>query len=245
MRSEAFHTPGAPSLAIRVPSGSVEIETLDGDETRIDLEGQNEAGRAAVERATIACDGDEVRVEVGEERAVFLAFRSPKVRLRVTCPHGTRLTADVVAADVKARGRFGAAAVKTVSGDVELGDVDGDLDLKTVSGDAVAGRVGGDTRLKTVSGDLKVRELGERADGKTVSGDVELGTVSRGTVSLQSVSGDVKVGIAAGAAVWMDLNSLSGDTRCDLTPSDGPGDGDAAVEVRAKSVSGDIRLVRA
>ena len=115
MRSETFHTPGVPSLAIRVPAGSVEIETRDGEETRVDLEGQNDAGRAAVEGATIAQDGDGVRVEVGEDRAVFAALRAPKVRLRVTCPHGTRLTADVVAADVKARGRFGAAAVKTLS----------------------------------------------------------------------------------------------------------------------------------
>jgi hypothetical protein len=246
MRTETFHTPGTPTLVVRIPSGSVEIDTVDGEETHLELEGLNDSGREAVERATIAQSGDDVRVELLEERTIILAFRSPKVRLRVTCPPGTRLRADVVAADLAARGHFGQSAVRSVSGDVEIGEIEGDLDLKTVSGDASAHRVSGFATLNAVSGDLRVRELGGSAKGKTISGDLELDSVRSGEVSVQSVSGDVKIGIAAGAGVWMDLRSLSGDTRSELAPADGPGNGESStVQIRAKTTSGDIRLVRA
>lgn len=246
MRTETFHTPGTPSLAVRVPSGSVELETVDGEETRVELEGLNDAGREAVERATIEQSRDEVRVELVQEGRVILTFRSPKVRLRVTCPHGTRLRADVVSADLTARGRLGAAQVKSVSGDVDVAEVEGDLDLKSVSGSASVSRVGGSATLNTVSGDLRVHELGGSAKGKTVSGDLELDSVRSGEVSVQSVSGDVKVGIVAGTGVWMDLKSLSGDTRSELAAAEGPAEGEgSSVEIRAKTVSGDIRLVRA
>jgi DUF4097 and DUF4098 domain-containing protein YvlB len=247
MRSETFHTPGGQLLGIRITSGAVEVESVEGEETRVELEGLNDLGREAVERATVAQEGDEVRVELPEERGILLAFRSAKVRVRATCPHGTRLRLEVVAADVAARGRFGDTRVKSVSGDLDVGEVDGDLDLKTVSGDASVGRVSGSATLNAVSGDLRIGELGGSAKGKTISGDLELGSVRDGTVSVQSVSGDVKIGIAAGTGVWMDLKSLSGDTRSELAPADGPGEGGdpSSVEIRAKTVSGDIRLVRA
>ncbi len=246
MRAETFRTPGPTWLSIRVPSGSVEIEAVDGEETRVELEGLNGAGRDAVEEAVIQQSGDEVRVEIGKERAISLMFRSPEVRVRVTCPTGTRLRTDVVSADLAARGRLGAATVKAVSGDVDLETVDGELDLKTVSGDATVERVTGSATLNTVSGDLSVRALGGSVQGKTISGDLELDSVSSGKVAIQSVSGDVKIGITPGAGVWMDLKSLSGDTRSELAPADAPGEAETTrVEIRAKTVSGDIRLVRA
>jgi DUF4097 and DUF4098 domain-containing protein YvlB len=246
VRTETFHTPGTPSLVVRVPSGSVELETVEGEETRVELEGLNDPGREAVEHATIDQSGDEVRVELVREGRVILAFRSPKVRVRVTCPHGTRLRADVVAAGLTARGRLGAAQVKSVSGDVDLPEVEGDLDLKTVSGSGTVSRVGGSAALNAVSGTLRIHELGGSAKGKTVSGDLELDSVRSGEVSVQSVSGDVKVGIVPGTGVWMDLKSLSGDTRSELAAAEGPGEGEgSSVEIRAKTVSGDIRLVRA
>jgi DUF4097 and DUF4098 domain-containing protein YvlB len=246
VRVETFPTPGPSSLAVRIPSGSVEIQAVEGDETRVELEGLNDPGRAAVEEAVVAQSGDEVRVEITKERGVLVLLRSPRVRLRVTCPVGTRVRAEVVAADLAARGRLGATTLKSVSADLDVEEVDGDLELKTVSGDAKVRRVIGSVSLNTVSGDLNVREVGGSAQGKTISGDLELDSVSNGTVTIQSVSGDVKIGVAAGAGVWMDLKSLSGDTRSELAAADGPGQGETtSVEVRAKSVSGDIRLVRA
>ena len=40
--------------------------------------------------------------------------------------------------------------------------------------------------------------------------------------SVKSVSGDINVGVVAGTKVWLDVNSMSGDTSSDLDPSDAP-----------------------
>ena len=57
-----------------------------------------------------------------------------------------------------------------------------------------------------------------------------------GTRRLRSTSGV--------ARVWMDPNSASGSTTSDLDGTDDPSDG-AAIELRASSSKGDIRMRRA
>jgi hypothetical protein len=42
--------------------------------------------------------------------------------------------------------------------------------------------------------------------------------------------------------VWLDLSSVSGDAVSDLAMGEGSGNGVAALEVRAASVSGDIHV---
>ncbi len=69
-----------------------------------------------------------------------------------------------------------------------------------------------------------------------------------GPISLQSVSGNLEVRLRPGLDVWIDAGSLSGDTRSELTPSETPArspEGLEVLEVRMKSVSGDVRLARA
>jgi hypothetical protein len=79
-----------------------------------------------------------------------------------------------------------------------------------------------------------------------VSGDVRVDSVARGETSLRSVSGDMTVGVAPGATLWMDVSSVSGDTRSDLDPMDAAaGGGGVDLRIRARSTSGDIRLMRA
>jgi DUF4097 and DUF4098 domain-containing protein YvlB len=78
-----------------------------------------------------------------------------------------------------------------------------------------------------------------------VSGDQSIDSITEGQVQLQSVSGDIRVGIRRGSGVWFDLRSTSGKTVNELEPADGPADDGPSVELRAKAVSGDIRVVRA
>jgi hypothetical protein len=269
VRQERFHTPGQLTVAVRLPGGSVEIETVDGEDTEVELEPVNDAGREAVESATIAHrqrgEGAEVVVEIEERRRILIG-RIPRARLRLRCPHGARLELVTVSADVDARGRFRSTELKTVSGDLRLGAVEGDARLKSVSGDLTIETVGGRLTAQTVSGDLEVAEVAGPAETRTVSGDVriegahagvaaqtvsgdqEFRAVSEGTVRLKSVSGDLLVGIARGSRVWVDASTVSGSTRSELDLGDAPpGDDDEGpvVEVRARAMSGDIRIVRA
>jgi hypothetical protein len=263
MRSERFRTGGPPWLTIQLSAGEIDLQTLDGEETTIDLEPLNDAGRQAIETAVVEQRGDEIVVEF-EERRRLLSFRDARVRLTVGCPHATRLRVKTVAADVQARGRYGEvdlkgvsadmsveevegdARMKTVSGDVSADRVGGELKLQSVSGDAVVERVGGPAELRSVSGDVRVDEAGSSVTMQTVSGDQVIRAVTEGSVQLKSVSGDAVVGIAPGSRLWVDAKSVSGDTRSEFDLSDAPDGGSDGplVEVRATALSGDIRITR-
>jgi hypothetical protein len=84
-----------------------------------------------------------------------------------------------------------------------------------------------------------------------VSGDQRVEAVLGGTVEANAISGDVYVGVRRGSRVYVDANTVSGSTSSEFDLSDAPADAgepdpDAPmVEVRAKTVSGDIMLARA
>ena len=80
---------------------------------------------------------------------------------------------------------------------------------------------------------------------KTGSGDVRVGQAWSGEVRATTASGDVDVSVARGTAVWLDLNTISGDVRNDLDAIAGPDETDATLELRAKTASGDITVTRA
>jgi DUF4097 and DUF4098 domain-containing protein YvlB len=242
MRTETFHTPGGASLRIRVPAGRVDIETVDGEETRVEL-----SSDAAVEaEAEVKVRGSEVIVDIDEKRIFGFIRQAPDVKIRVTCPPGTRVEVKSISADVDVHGLVGPTDVKSVSGDVEVERVEGDLAVKSVSGDVSAGTVTGRATLQTVSGDVRVDDAGGSVTAQTVSGDQHVGAVVEGSVTLKSVSGNMHVGIRPGSALWIDAKSVSGDTRSDLPVGDTPPEGGGPlVELRATAMSGDIRIVRA
>jgi DUF4097 and DUF4098 domain-containing protein YvlB len=113
-----------------------------------------------------------------------------------------------------------------------------------VSGDVLLPRVGGDVSVNTVSGDVHVGEAGGSVKSKTVSGDLRLDSVRRGDLRLMSVSGDMRIGIAQGVKLWMDVTSVSGQMVSELDASDGGGSPDVELRIEARSTSGDIRLTR-
>jgi DUF4097 and DUF4098 domain-containing protein YvlB len=254
---QTFQTPGPIRLDLRTPSGEIEVEAAGSGETSVCLEGPDEL----LERSTVELHGDVLRVHVPDRRGLFA--RSADVRLVVRCPDNSELEARTKSADVAARGWLAAARVETASGDVSLdrfqtgsvnsasGDVRvnetlGELSVQTASGDVKIGRTGRLT-ANLVSGNLEVRDATAAVIVQTVSGDVDLDAVVGGDVTVQAVSGDVKVGIRRGSMVRVDASTLSGDTRSELDLGEEPGEqGDGPlVELRIKTVSGDIAVVRA
>jgi DUF4097 and DUF4098 domain-containing protein YvlB len=262
-----FDTPGPLLLSLRVPAGSVTIETTDGRQTDVELEPLDRNAAAVIEEATVELrrrgEGHELVVELEERR--FLVFSTaPRVGVRIRCPHGADLDVKTVSADVRANGRLGTGAVKSVSGDVALPDLAGDARIKSVSGDVRLNRVGGGVEVQTVSGDvnadsaggtvsittvsgdLRIDEAGRSVAAKSVSGDQYIGAVRAGA-TCQTVSGDVYVAIPPGLQVYIDANSRSGDVTSELDPSDGDlaVEGGQVAELRVKTMSGDIRIARA
>ena len=257
---KTFPTPEPPRLDLRNPSGDVAIDASADGETTVTLEGPEEL----VERATVELHGDTLRVQVPERRGLFGFGGSEDVDVLIRCPAGARATVRTKSADVTGRGelaevdvmtasgdlRFdrvtGDASFKTASGDVRVESVGRDLSAHTASGDVGAGPVGGSLRANLVSGDLRADSVGGPCSVNSVSGDQEVGAVREGKVTLQSVSGDVRVGVRRGSRVYVDAATLSGDPSSELDLGADPGGDDGPlVELRVKTVSGDVEIVRA
>ncbi len=159
---------------------------------------------------------------------------------------------DLTSADVKsgsgdltARAVQGEARAKTGSGDIQLEAVHGSADLVSGSGDVSVRRAEGDVLAKTGSGDVSIGASVGDLEIMTGTGDVTLGAVHGGSIRAKTGTGDVSIGVAAGVAALLDLNTVTGDVKIDLTETDGPGDSEARAHLSVHSGSGDIKIRRA
>jgi DUF4097 and DUF4098 domain-containing protein YvlB len=262
MRREAFETPGPLLLTVRVPSGDIDLETVEGTETVVEVSGSPELEEEARIELHPKRDGHEVTVIIEKRSGLFRAFRED-VRIRVQSPPGADVEVSTASADTDARGDFGAVQINTASGDVDfdhvgeaqvnsasgdvkLARVDGPLTVNTASGDLEVGRLQGEGKVRAASGDVSIDEADSSLKVQTASGDVEIESVREGEVTLQTASGDIQVGIKQGSKLWIDAKSMSGETSSELEIGDTPTDGEGPmVEVRATAMSGDIRVKRA
>jgi DUF4097 and DUF4098 domain-containing protein YvlB len=193
-----------------------------------------------------------------------LVFGRSGISCRIRCPRSSLLSVRSKSADVRATGTLGALNVASASGDIDASVVEGGVNVKSASGDIRAREIHGGASVQTASGDIEVDivhgaisvatasgdlRIGEAYDdvsANTVSGDQEHGAVMRGNVSAHSVSGDVTIGVRRGSKVFLDCNTVSGDTTSELElTTDAPAGDGPLVEIRAKTVSGDIRITRA
>ena len=263
MRRESFHTPGPLRLDVRVPSGRIDLESVEGEETIVELEASPELEEEARIELRPKRDGHEVSVVIEKRSGFFRGFRGD-VRVRVTAPPGADAAVSTASAAVVGRGAFGAVDVNSASGDVEFDEVNGDAQVNSASGDVRVSHVGGGLTVNTASGDLEIGFLAgsgkvrsasgdvqvDEAAGslkvQTASGDMAIRSVREGDVTLQTASGDIEVGIKKGSKLWIDARSMSGDTSSELDVGESAPEGDGPlVEVRATAMSGDIAIRRA
>jgi hypothetical protein len=248
-----FHTPEPVELGIKVPVGDIEVETVDGEESLITLEGSEKV----LEHFIVEQHGRRIVVEMRGKKSLGITIQigdltwgsGGRLKVRVRVPHGSQAELATAAADMKLRGRLQSLESKSASGDLAvIGEIERDATVKTVSGDVRLDRVGGNLRFTTVSGDVLVRSVGRSVEGKAVSGDVRLESTREGNVAVQSVSGDIEVGVEPGTNLDVDAGSVSGDLDSEVPlgsdPTDGEGSGPTLV-VRGKTVSGDFRVFRA
>jgi DUF4097 and DUF4098 domain-containing protein YvlB len=236
MRTETFQIDRAPRLRVNLPAGRVRLETSDAPEVVVQVEGPHE------DDAVIEQRGDEIMVDV-ERKKLFGSGRDHLVEIRA--PHDASVEANVASADIGGLGRFGSLKINSASGDVSFQQAAG-LEINTASGDVEIERTSGPGKVRSASGDVELGELEGDLKVQTASGDVRLGSVAAGKLTLQSASGDVEVGVARGSTVWMDVSSMSGDTSCELDPRDEPpAEGRPLVEVKARTMSGDVEIKRA
>jgi DUF4097 and DUF4098 domain-containing protein YvlB len=194
------------------------------------------------------------------------SWRRSGLDLTIKAPAGSSCAARTVSADLSCVGTLSSLSVNTASGDLTASSVTGDVTTRSASGDLLLDQVGGDLTVHTASGDVRATQVdgtvrvssasGDVAIGycagsvttKTASGDVQLGAVVSGAMELNSASGDVEVAVVPGTGVYLELSSLTGSVRSDLDEVDSAeatGSGGPTVEIRARTMSGDIHVVRA
>jgi hypothetical protein len=116
--------------------------------------------------------------------------------------------------------------------------------VTTSSGKIWIGEIDGWAVIKTSNGDITVDRALAAVGTKTAYGRVRIGEVVHGSVVLETGFGELELGVRAGTAAWLDVSSQHGRVRSDLDASDGPGQSDETVEVRARTGHGDIVIRR-
>ncbi len=116
--------------------------------------------------------------------------------------------------------------IRSVSGDIEISEIDGrvvarsvsgsiavrgvaqDLDLKSISGSVTVANTGGRTSISATSGPVEVVDVAGDLEVKGVSGDISIRRV-RGRIEAETVSGDV--GISESSAATVRASTVSGN----------------------------------
>jgi hypothetical protein len=263
-----FECPTPITVSLHLGSGSADITAEDRTTVQVEVLPfhNTQAGRDAVEATRVELRGDELVVDGPRPRfGGWLGLRSGWLRIQVRVPLGTGLVAKTGPADLYTHGRLGDlsltqtsgdaridmiggnADITTASGDVEVDAVDGSLRVTSMSGDVRVGHVRRELTAHAASGDLTIARAGDAVTTVTASGDVTLDVADHGEIGMRTASGDVKIGVATGTGVWLDLSATTGDVRSDLdmpATEEPVGVEAAALKLRVRAMSGDIRIRR-
>lgn len=187
--------------------------------------------RADTGVADFRCDGHLGDVEVKTGAGDVRLDRTRALRLRTSAGHVTveeaSGKADIVAA-----------------GDMIIGVVAGDADVKNLNGKTWIGRVGGDVKVKSANGDVVIEDAGRDVTVKTANGNIRLGQLTRGSVTIETASGGLEIGVREGTAAWIDATTRFGRVHNQLTPADDPEASAETVHVRARTSFGDVLITR-
>ena len=268
---QSFDTPGPISLYVELGSGDLNVHAEDVSETTVTVDGRDADDVTIEQRGNqIAVLAPQKRTGFfgsSSELAIIVVLPqdsevSTKLGSADMSGSGRFGTTKVKtgSGDVDLEELGSQALVETGSGDIEIGSVAEELRIKTGSGDVSVDRVGGstnistgsgdvelgtavgDVQVKSGSGDMRVKEALSDVALSTASGDLDVGRMHRGALAAKNVSGDIRVGIPENVPVWTDISCITGQVSSNLQGAGQPEEGQDYIEVRAKTVSGDIHL---
>ena len=252
MIHKTFQVDGSPDIDIRIESGRVEVHR--GQPGVVDVQVDTRASGFIVEQR-----GNSILVSSDKNQS-WLSRGSAFVIIEI--PDLSDLAVAVASAQIQVDAPLAKAEIKTASGDIEMESVQ-TLVVKTASGDTQVEKVERALRYSSASGDLTVEALGPGSaaistasgdvviarceailDVNTASGDVHVSRFTGRSANFKAMSGTIELGLPRGTEVSLDARLLSGSLRLpDPDPGNEPPE--RHVEIRAKMVSGDLRIDRA
>ena len=130
------------------------------------------------------------------------------------------------------------------AGDMTIGVVAGDAEVKNLNGKTWIGQVGGNATVKSANGDVTIEDAGRDVTVKTANGNIRLGQVTRGSVTIETASGGLEIGVREGTAAWIDATTKFGRVHNNLTPTGDPEPSAETVQVSARTSFGDVVIAR-
>ncbi|MEP7023564.1 MAG: DUF4097 family beta strand repeat-containing protein [Actinomycetota bacterium] len=259
MTNWEFPVTGPITLDARLPAGDIQVNAGATSTAFVSLEPASSGKRAQqlIDEARVTFDDGTLSIDVPER---IRLLSSTSLDLVVQLPTGSIARLRAASADIRCTGELGSleartasgeitaelvsgpVKIDTASGDVQLGDVTGEVRVTSASGDTDINRAGGDLTLNSASGDLRVIQADGSAKARSASGDVQISHITRGRADLSTVSGDIFVAVPPGIGVYLDLFAMSGDVSSDLAADNAEGDGDAALTLHCRSISGDVHV---
>ena len=220
------------------PRGRIEIDNLKGrvevrawDRPEVKITGSLGKG---VEKLLVEGDRGVLRVEV---RYPSRARNTEPTTLILQVPLRADLEIETVSADIDVHGVAASElSLHSVSGDITANGAPRRVSIEAVSGDARLTFNSGDVEADTVSGDLVLSgRLNGEVSVETVSGNLRVD--SKGArmrkLSAATVSGDVAATFALAADGAVEIESVSGDVVLAVPR-------DLSAEVSGESFSGDL-----
>jgi Putative adhesin len=215
----------------------------------------------AAQNVRVTSTGDVLEVR-GTASGWRRLVRPGAADVEIGVPAGSRITVTTAYAEVELVGAFGDCSVQSTGGDVRVeevarGHVQSRYGNVTVDRLADGGRVesthgtvrvraaGGTTTLAASSGDVVVDRASGELTVRNTYGTVEIGAMSSGSCAVTTSYGSVGIGIPAGTAAYLDLQSDHGRVRSELGRSDEPGAGVERASIRARTSYGAITIRRA
>lgn len=160
-----------------------------------------------------AVSGDVEIAGTGENGISISSDGSPRVR-----ESGGAVEVNAVADDLRVRtARSCDVAVKTVSGDVAVAQLEGAISVLTVSGDVEADEVGGRLEVATVSGDVELTRVAGEVAVKTGSGDIDIVPGGQFGGEATTRSGDITLLLGSGVDLLAEFETEDGDIDVALT----------------------------
>jgi DUF4097 and DUF4098 domain-containing protein YvlB len=265
-----FSTPEPAVLYVELGSGNVSVQASDVDQTVIEVTG-HKAEEVVVEQrgheivviapkrvgfmsgtrdlaVSITCPTDsELATRLGSADVVSNGTLG-WVKLHTGSGD---ITLETVSAEALVKAGSGDIIVETIggsanlasgSGDIKVDRIEGAAQIATGSGDVEIAYAGAAVSLKSGSGDLRVQEACGDVLLSSGSGELQVDRFPAGKLTAKNASGDIRVGIPAGVPVWTDITSVTGRVSSTLSGAGQPTEGQDYVELRAKTVSGDVLL---
>jgi Putative adhesin len=235
--AKSFQVGDAGGLRVSNIAGDISVSGTDGGEIQVeaikhgkghsDGEAREQLGNVDVQIRQV---GNRVEIDTTHQR-----HSRAWVDYIVTVPRGTSVDLKTVSGDVKLTDVKGEVRAESVSGDVVAASLGRVAALKSVSGDVQVSGIesDGDLSISNVSGDVHATSVKTRSAAvATVSGDVTLKACTCKEARLHSVSGGIEYSGRLTRGGRYELKSHSGDII--LSTSEG-------FDLEAMTFSGDLR----